>query len=408
MIQIGEIIYAVLIIFAAVLACFVILSAIPLAVLNFIYLFIKPNAREESNIAAVLGMLSFLSSIILTGLLTDGYSEMWYNVTSYSKHIPVSLPHIDTFITMIIIGILGYFILAIFDVEKIPPLMFAVSVSMIYIGAGISIMWTIQTIPQSADAAELWNLLLCIYPVNYILASAGLLKRKIIEYAGSERTKHLKGKIRSGLYNSMKWPVYGFILMLPLFGLIVSVLMLFGQDYDSVVKMWTQTSDWNLSQMGEPAKNIINHIEYNHSDGHYLCTVAAGGHKRLVHPKRKGIRHDHEIIVNRQLCIANAFEQLLEEKTPKLHRIVRRFYDKYGLPVATYIRHPITADIVYIIMKPLEWIFLVLLYLCDTEPEVRIAVQYLPKKDREELIAFLSVERGWEKRAKRHLQFLCL
>ena len=103
MIQIGEIIYAVLIIFAAVLACFVILSAIPLAVLNFIYLFMKPNVREESNIAAVLGMLSFLSSIILTGLLTDGYSEMWYNVTSSSKHIPVSLPHIDTLITMIII-----------------------------------------------------------------------------------------------------------------------------------------------------------------------------------------------------------------------------------------------------------------------------------------------------------------
>ncbi|WP_341274143.1 DUF6688 family protein [Clostridium saccharoperbutylacetonicum] len=31
-------------------------------------------------------------------------------------------------------------------------------------------------------------------------------------------------------------------------------------------------------------------------------------------------------------------------------------------------------------MKPLEWIFLIVLYFCDVNPENRIAVQYLPKK----------------------------
>lgn len=44
-----------------------------------------------------------------------------------------------------------------------------------------------------------------------------------------------------------------------------------------------------------------------------------------------GVRHGHRVIVNRQLCIANAFEQ----------------------------------------------IFLAVIYLCDTKPENRIAMQYI-------------------------------
>ena len=117
-----------------------------------------------------------------------------------------------------------------------------------------------------------------------------------------------------------------------------------------------------------------------HVDEHYLCTVAAGGHRKIVKPIRKGIRHGHEVIVNRQLCIANAFEEVLQEKTPRAHRLIRGFYDKYGFPVAKLIRHKWSADIVYFLMKPLEWIFLIVLYSTDVHPENRIAVQYAGDK----------------------------
>ncbi len=40
----------------------------------------------------------------------------------------------------------------------------------------------------------------------------------------------------------------------------------------------------------------------------------------------------------------------------------------------------IQADITYIIMKPLEWLFLAILYLFDEKPENRIATQYIGKK----------------------------
>ena len=103
----------------------------------------------------------------------------------------------------------------------------------------------------------------------------------------------------------------------------------------------------------------------------------------MVKPLRTGKRHGHEVLVNRQLCIANAFEQLLEERTPRFHKAVRGLYDKTGYPIAKHIRSPYLADAIYFLMKPLEWLFLLVLYLFDPKPENHIAVQYphkpLPK-----------------------------
>ena len=38
------------------------------------------------------------------------------------------------------------------------------------------------------------------------------------------------------------------------------------------------------------------------------------------------------------------------------------------------------ADVVYILMKPLEWVFVIALYLIEEKPEDKIASQYLPLK----------------------------
>jgi len=62
------------------------------------------------------------------------------------------------------------------------------------------------------------------------------------------------------------------------------------------------------------------------------------------------------------------------------HKNIRHFYDTYGFPIAKMIHCSCMADMVYFIMKPLEWLFLIVLYFCDVNPENRIAVQYLPQK----------------------------
>lgn len=82
------------------------------------------------------------------------------------------------------------------------------------------------------------------------------------------------------------------------------------------------------------------------------------------------------IMVNRQLCVANAFEQLLEEHSPRAHRLLRGTYDKIGYPISKHIKSPYVADFIYFAMKPLEWLFTLTLYLVDVKPENRIARQY--------------------------------
>ena len=162
-----------------------------------------------------------------------------------------------------------------------------------------------------------------------------------------------------------------FIAILPILGVLTILLILFGQQPDSIILAFTKTSDWILS--GEIAPPPVAY------DTHYLCTVSLRGHKKLVKPTRFGIRRGEKIVVNRQLCVANAFEQLIEERTPRFHRGVRAFYDTYGYPVSKHINSVWSADVVYLMMKPLEWIFVFVLYLFDEKPEDRICIQYLPK-----------------------------
>lgn len=111
--------------------------------------------------------------------------------------------------------------------------------------------------------------------------------------------------------------------------------------------------------------------------GHYLCTVAACGHPALVRPERLGFRRGKVIIVNRQLAVANAFEDLLHARWPRFGRVARACYDRLALPICRYIRHRWLADLVYLGMKPAEWLFyLALLAFDPSSPEARIERMY--------------------------------
>nr|WP_110928210.1 DUF6688 family protein [Bacillus massiliglaciei] len=54
----------------------------------------------------------------------------------------------------------------------------------------------------------------------------------------------------------------------------------------------------------------------------------------------------------------------------------RQSYDRYGYPISRHIRTEWSADAVYLLMKPLEWFFLIVLYTIDKKPENRIHIQY--------------------------------
>ena len=157
--------------------------------------------------------------------------------------------------------------------------------------------------------------------------------------------------------------------------MITVILLLFGQKPDSLTRAFTDTYRHGLSQLDHECAGIV-------CEGHYLCTIAAKGHKSFVKPIRLGTRGGQTIICNRQLLVSNAFEELLQQNFPKLHYFIRKKYDRLGNIVEKnyhLFNHKLIADIVYFLMKPLEWFFVFVLYCCDKNPENRIARQYMVK-----------------------------
>ena len=324
-------------------------------------------------------LLGLLYSLLIVPFSDITFSDWTVTLQNAQKHTPIWTEGALTVLILAAVGILGYAFLSCTRISKVPPLITVLEIAAMYLGMIQCILWIVQII-----RAEIFSMYLCLFPLNCILIGIKVIRQKVIEWekiqeseaqnagiTGKFKNRYLEWMNRR-LEHSSVWPAAAFLLMWPMLGGIICILVLFGQRPDSAIRAWTETSDWNLSQKIAP-QNI-------YYDEHYLCTVAAGGHRKVVKPIRMGVRHGHPVIVNRQLCVANAFEQILEERMPDVHRKIRYFYDKYGFPVAKMIRSPYIADAVYFLMKPLEWIFLAVIYMTDVKPENRIAVQYLPKK----------------------------
>lgn len=334
------------------------------------------KGRKFDLVGMTLG--SFYSLLYLSIISEVCFDRDWYERLANSQiHTPIYTKAQLTVTVIAMVAVAGYLVVNYIPLKKMPPLLPVLGIAALYLGAVESVVWGIQVFQ-----GEEYDFFLLLIPLNCLLLTARTVSHKmwewnqLLEADASRRERYQQGSgvlhaCNRFLARSAHWPLAAFLLMWPLLGILIGILFLFGQQPDAVIKAFTETSDWTLSQRVAP-QNI-------YYDEHYLCTVAAGGHERIVKPKRLGVRHGHQVIVNRQLCVANAFEQVLEERTPRFHRAVRHFYDTYGFPVAKLIHSKYTADLIYFLMKPLEWIFLIVLYLTDVNPENRIAIQYTGK-----------------------------
>ncbi|MGL5614824.1 MAG: DUF6688 domain-containing protein [Sarcina sp.] len=347
----------------------ILILPIVLTIENLIFLIINPKFIKNNNYHKKIEIFTLFLGVLLSSLFISvssiTTSDWNIQLTNYELHSPVFSKTNLTLVVIITVSLVGYFYCRFKDLNEQPPLATVLAIASMYLGVLVSILWIIQ----------IWGeyFLLAILPINYIIIILKTIRHLVYEKATDINSDSINennslSKIDRILNNSSNWPWLGIIVMLPLLGILIVVLLLFGQKPDSIIRAWTETADWNLSKK-IPPQNIYH-------DNHYLCTVAAGGHKDVVKPIREGKRHGHKVLVNRQLCVANAFEQIIEEKTPKFHKFIRTIYDKYGYPIATKIKSPYTADIIYFLMKPLEWTFLTVIYLVDVKPENRIAIQY--------------------------------
>ena len=346
-----------------------------LTVFNIINLFKKTKIKEN-----LIDFLTFFFGIILTVFLYFIYDFKDYNESlrlgglEIEVHSPIASWSMPTVIAIALVGIISYILIRVKKLN-LPPLVIVCSMS----GFLICSIYIVMFIVQLSENIMKFNGIpyLILFPINYMLCGI----RAIIEVMNRYKEKNIKPKDYNNkflnkcskiLYDISNWPIIAIVFSVPLTVILICILVLFGQRPDEAIKAFLETSDWTLSTKISPPS-----VTY---DAHYLCTVSLRGHKKLVKPIRMGIRRGEKIVVNRQLCVANAFEDLIKEKTPRFHSFIRSVYDKYGYPLSKHINSAFQADIVYIIMKPLEWLFLAALYLFDKKPENRIATQYIGKK----------------------------
>ncbi|MBO6310658.1 MAG: hypothetical protein J6N70_17840 [Oribacterium sp.] len=289
-----------------------------------------------------------------------------------SFHTAINGQYGKWFVVMCILAVLSLCILQLFMGVRKPPLVSVLLIGLCDAGVMLSVVYILQTINYVPQMLVIW-----VYPLNLFMIFIRVFLDEM-----SFQCEILKDKDKSGaagiiyafLSDKRIFVTATLVTLLPITGILLMILILTGQGADSLVKAFTMTADWVFSTQIPPPP-----VEY---EGHYLCTVAAGGHQKVVKPVRMGIRNGKRIVVNRQLMIANAFEDLIMDRMPRFHRIIRRIYDTCGYPLSRHITDKYRADAVYILMKPLEWIFLLTLYLFDNDPESRINIQYTGKKYR--------------------------
>ena len=318
--------------------------------------------KQQPTIVLWFGLFGCFLEAIFIFIVKDMTFYEWNEpLINSQKHALIWSGAYPTFFTLAALTLLALIIYSYRDANSLSPLANIFCISGILGGVVLLLVFDNQL-----QVASFHTFFLLIYSFHLLWVRIKEWQQDRTEISYENRLLQWLHRL---LNQSRNWPWLAVLVALPTLALVVLVLMLFGQQPDSMIKAWTNTADWAFSQKIPPQNLII--------DEHYLCTVAAGGHEKVVKPQRMGVRHGHPVVVNRQLCIANAFEQVLEEKTPRFHHFLRRNYDRYGYPFAKHIKKKWAMDLIYYLMKPLEWLFLLVLYLVDRKPENRIAMQYI-------------------------------
>ncbi|MDO5748001.1 MAG: hypothetical protein Q4P66_10150, partial [Actinomycetaceae bacterium] len=349
-----------------------------------------PQSHRPGYDTWVLGFLAACEMLYLSTIKEVVFSAGWQmQLQNSQRHSPVSPDYYLWFILLIFLCLVAFYTLWIKPVAQLPPLIPVIAIAVLYIATVYVVVWTIQTY----EFHDLMDLYLLIPAIVFALIMARTIAITVQTHTlDADRsvkleTNSILAHLNHYVTQAKTWPALAFLIALPALGVVYAILVLLGQGPHALIRAFTDTSGWTLSQQTSPPTVFY--------DEHYLCTVAAGGHKQLVKPIRRGIRHGHPVVVNRQLLVANAFEQVLSDRLPRMHRTIRHFYDRYGFDLAKRIRTKWAADIVWVVMKPLEWFFLAVIYFCIRHPEDLIAMQYTGIHYR--ALNDVDEESGWKK-----------
>ncbi len=343
-----------------------------------IYRFLKYTKKASLVHEKIIGLLYFFSFLFFAfGLITHNSSyHQAVDIIDGDCYMPFSDEHLFSLLFYLILFNISIFLIWKDD-GKLPPLTHVLSLIFTFCGVILNFVILLQVSQHNTETLSIYysdevTYMFIIFPLFATFLGLYFLIRMVNSEIEKSTKRSFENKyleiVNSYLGAKYSPHIWVILLLFPVLFIFTLILLLFGQDTDSLIKVFTDTTTWRFSQKMHPP--VLDH------EGHYICTVAACGNPKLVKPIRLGKRNGNVIIVNRQLQIANAFEEMIYDISPRIHKVIRRNYDKYGYNISTKINSSKASNITYVIMKPLEWIFLISLYLFCQKPEEKIKEQY--------------------------------
>ena len=96
----------------------------------------------------------------------------------------------------------------------------------------------------------------------------------------------------------------------------------------------------------------------------FVATASAYGYQGIIGETIKFTRGNRDLRVSKQMITFWAFEDLWKQTSPKTHYYFRLVYNVIGKKCSSYIRTPILASVFFILLKPFEWVALVVIHIC--------------------------------------------
>ena len=224
------------------LAAIFVFLPLALTLENLLFLFFPlKTGKGESGIKLLelvtLLLGGFLSAIYLGSGIHAVMPVDWnQQLENNQRHTPIAMDSLPTVILFAVLAIAGYVILRYCPRKKLPPLLMVFSMSAMYIGMVLCILWCVQTWKQSMMFP------LMLLPINCVLI--GLRTIRLVVREEKQRLEQepdrQKGKWLARILSHVStWPVLALVAALPLLGVVTGILVLFCQQPDNLIRAWT-------------------------------------------------------------------------------------------------------------------------------------------------------------------------
>lgn len=221
---------------------------------------------------------AFAVGIFFSAFLYNMWDPTPWDQEVYSTlHEPFSAQHLETLVAFMAVGLASYAFLKS-NLEKARPLGAVMSMAGICTGILVNLAVILQLYESVDNRVAFQNLmfqdvlLMMLVPFNYLLLAVKLLiqaerrqrkrwrEQRVQEEAVEAETEPEEEAYKNSFLNSFNralegsrsWILYSLLLVLPLVFILIGLLLFLGQRPDSLIRVFTDTSDWTFSTKISP------------------------------------------------------------------------------------------------------------------------------------------------------------